>query len=512
MEQPNEIELKLSCDASGIVELRDWLLTRTQQPPVTDELVSTYYDTRDHRLLADGYSLRVRSARGEFVQTIKAAGDGLLARPEWEWRVEGPRPDPALLAETTLAVSADDLAEIEPIFTVQVERTTFLVEQATSRIELALDLGRIRRPETQDSADSVSVCEIELELKQGSVADVFDLASEIEGRIPVRLGVLSKAERGFDLVRGKGLGVRKAETIRLSPDASAADAFRTIAHACLRQIRLNENVLLDRREMEAVHQMRVGVRRLRSALTLYSDMLSDGRLAGIKAELKRWSEPLGRARDLDVLLTETLPAERRGRPDEAGLLTLEKRLEGRRTDAYAALLRDLRSPEWRRFVLDLMFWINAGPWLSRPGRHREPGSAVTVAASVLDKRRRQFKKRGRDLADVSADERHQFRIAAKKLRYGSEFFSSLFAGGKSKKRRKALLAALEDLQGDLGTLNDAASAHAVLEREAGEAGTGGGLGFAAGLAVADREADTDKLIADAAEAYERIVAIKPFWR
>lgn len=514
MTVPKEIELKLTVDGSDLTALRKHPRLKGLSS-TKDSLASVYYDTSDERLRKAGYVLRVRDTKDGYVQTAKAAGDGLLERPEWEGSVEGPEPDLRALEDTPLAEILGGKSKLTPLFTVTVERRSYQVEQGSSRIEVALDEGRITRPGGKRASDVVSVAEVELELKEGSVADLFALVHEIGADVPFRLGVRTKPERGFALIDGEAERVRKAEPVSLSEDMNAADAFRAVAHACLRHMRLNEDIILDRREPGALHQTRVAIRRLRSAFSLFGDLVADERTEAMRSNLKRLSAPLGRARNLDVFLTRTLPAERERHPDESGLLSLERHLEAQRTEAYEAVRTALGSEEWRRFVLDLVAWINAGPWLTNGGEkeaRRRDQPAAAFAFKVLEKRRRQVKKRGHDLGSLSVEERHEVRIAAKKLRYGAEFFAGLYTAKKAVKRYEAFLSALEDLQDGLGDLNDIATGHEILGELAGtEAGAGSTL-FAAGMTAADIEARTRKLVASAAEAHETLLDVRPFWR
>lgn len=515
MSAPKEIELKLTVDGPDLMALRKHPRLEGAIGKGEDRLESVYFDTSDERLRKAMYVLRVRKTKDGYVQTAKGVGDGLIERLEWERPVEGPEPDLHALKETPLAKILGRKAKLSSLFRVAVERRSYEVEQGASRIEVALDNGRITRPGGKRASDSVAIGEAELELKEGSVADLFALAHEIGADVPFRLGVRTKAERGFALLDGEADRVRKAEPVPLSEDMNAADAFRAIAHACLRHMRLNEDIILDHRDPAALHQTRVAIRRLRSAFSLFGDLVADERTGTMRSNLKLLSAPLGRARNLDVFLTRTLPAERERHPDEGGLLSLERHLEAQRTEAYEAVGTALGSDEWRRFVLDLVAWINAGPWLTAGGekearRREQPASAF--AFKVLEKRRRQVKKRGRDLGRLSVEERHEVRIAAKKLRYGAEFFAGLYTGKKATKRHEAFLSALEDLQDGLGDLNDIATGHEILGELSGtEAGKGSAL-FAAGMTKADIEARTRKLVASAAAAHEALIDVRPFWR
>lgn len=512
MSDPREIELKLECEPSDLAVLQDHPLLREAAVQGEAELASVYFDTPDRQLHAAGLGLRVRESEGRFVQTLKAEGDNLFDRPEWEQPVEGAEPDRAALADTPFARRVADDAALEPLFTTRVTRRTYLVEQGESRIEVALDLGRIEAPAAGD--DILSICEIELELKEGTASDVFALAYAIAALVPVRLGVRSKAERGYALAAGKIDRVRKSEPVPLHDDMSAAEAFRAVAHACLRHMRINEDILLKSRDADALHQMRVAIRRLRSAFSLFGDLVDDPLGVRIRAELKAATEPLGRARNLDVFLATILPAERERHPDEVGLLGLERQLEDERAKAYRDLAALLRSDAWRMLLLDLIGWINAGPWLrdDSPGRvslREEP--ARVFAARELDRRRRQVKRRGRHLDDLDPEERHRVRIAAKKLRYGAEFFAPLFPGKKAGKRHGAFGKALSDLQDHLGALNDIATGHELM-RDLTVEPAGATTLFAAGMTAADIEARSRKLLEAAAEAHEDLVDTKPFWR
>ncbi|HEV2543882.1 MAG TPA: CHAD domain-containing protein [Methylobacterium sp.] len=512
MSDPREIELKLECEPSDLATLQDHPLLRDAAEQGEAELASVYFDTSDRLLLAAKLGLRVRESGGRFVQTLKAEGDGLFDRPEWEHPVERSEPDRAALADTPFArhVAAD--AALEPLFITRVTRRTYLVEQGGSRIEVALDTGRIEAPAAGDRI--VPICEVELELKDGTASDLFALAQAIANLVPVRIGVRSKAERGYALATGKLDKVRKAEPVPLREDMTAADAFRSVAHACLRQMRINEDILLRGRDADALHQMRVAIRRLRSAFSLFGDLVDDPLGVRIRTELKEVTEPLGRARNLDVFLATILPAERERHPDETGLLGLERQLEDERAKAYRDIAALLESDAWRMLLLDLVGWINAGPWLreKRPGRtalREEP--ARVFAARELDRRRRQVKRRGRHLDDLEPEERHRVRIAAKKLRYGAEFFAALFPGKKAAKRHSAFGKALSDLQDHLGALNDIATGHELM-RDLTDEPAGASTLFAAGMTAADIEARSRMLLEAAAEAHEELVDTKPFWR
>ncbi|WP_020178834.1 CYTH and CHAD domain-containing protein [Methylopila sp. M107] len=512
MADPTETELKLDCSLADLERLKSHpLLAAAKRRPAVN-MRSVYFDAEDRRLRDAGMTLRVRTARRRHLQTVKAEGDGMLERPEWERRVATDQPDLTAIEATPAAALLADGAPLVPVFATEIRRRTFLVQHGQSEIEAALDDGRI----VAGADGRVSpIAELELELKSGTAADLFTLAAALSESVELRLGVRSKSERGFRLADDLSRAPEHAGKLILRADMSTAEAFRAVAHGCIRQIRLNEEILLERPEVEALHQMRVGVRRFRSAISLFGKLVRDAECERLILELKRLSQPFGRGRNLDVFLAETLPQERERRPDEAGMLNLEKQFEVDRAEAHDAIALALRSAEWRNVTLALLAWVNAGPWLAPEDAATAAalsGPASDFAAATLDRRRKQLKKRGRDFKSLSVEERHEVRIVAKKLRYGAQFFASLYAGEKQAERHKAFVKALKRLQGKLGALNDIATARELVSYAAAHRLKGASSVFAAGLTIGDMEANAPKLLRESAEAYEALIKQRPFWR
>lgn len=510
MSAPREVELKLECGGPDLAALAAHPLLQDAEG-ARDLIATTYFDTPDEALREAGLTLRVRRRNERFVQTVKTGegGAGLFDRAEWEMPVAGETPDLALLAETPVpeVLGKAGAADLVPRFATVVMRSERSVGYGAARILATLDEGRV-----ESAAGDSPLCELELELAEGSPGDLFALAQALAETVPLRIGVRAKSARGFALLDGKGLRPSKAEPVAMPEDASVGEAFRLIALACLRQLRLNEEVFLAHRPPEALHQIRVSIRRLRSAFSLFKPVLEgDPRAAALSEEIKRVTEPFGPARNLDVFLATTLPAEMERRPDEPGLTALRARLEAEHARVYARVFSVLEAPEWRVLLLDLLAWIETGAWRALPAAN---APAQDFAAETLDRFRRRVKKRGRHLDHLDPEERHRVRIAAKKLRYGAEFFAALYSGKKAGKRHKTFVSALSDLQDHLGALNDLATAHHVMASLADPEGApaDGQTAFAAGLTAADNEAQADALLAKAAEAHADLVDVKPFWR
>ncbi|MDP4002371.1 CYTH and CHAD domain-containing protein [Methylobacterium sp. NEAU K] len=494
---PREVELKLDCAASDLSALAAHPRLQGAGDSAPTPLVTTYYDTPDRDLRAAGLTLRVRAKGGRHIQTVKAGngGVGLFDRAEWEAEIAGETPDPGAWAGTAaeeVLRKAD--ASLEPLFSTVIMRRVVPVEQGASRILVTLDEGRV-----ESRAGAAPLGELELEIESGEAADLFALAQTLAESVPLRLSVNAKSDRGFALVDGIGPAVVKAEPVELPEGASVREVFRRVARACLRHMRLNETAFLDGgRSPEALHQIRVSLRRLRSALSLFSPMLAgDPRAVSFGDEIKRVTEPFGHARNLDVFLGHTLPGLAKERPDEPGLDDLRIRAEAERERAYDGVLAILESPQWRGLIIDFAGWIEAGAWAAQPAATED---GRDFAARVLERARLRLKKRGRGLKRLDPQTRHRARIAAKKLRYGAEFFAQLFPKTKARRRQDKFGAALSDLQDHLGALNDRETARSMTESLDGP-----------GMPGSDDAGARDQLDA-AAAARAELLDVKPFWR
>ncbi|TVV73855.1 CYTH and CHAD domain-containing protein [Sphingomonas solaris] len=485
-----ETELKLSATPEAIATLLADATafgdgaTKTRQ-------VSTYFDTDALALHEAGLSLRVRRIGDRRVQTVKAesaTAASLFAREEAERDVTGDEPE---LGSGTIPLAPAEgrwPMPVAPVFATEIERTKIVHATDGSRIELVADSGRVVAGGREEA-----ISEIELELLDGDRRALFALARRLAKLAPLRLGVRSKSERGYGLLADRRGKSDKAEPVRLGDDMDAATAFEAIAGACLRHFRLNEDRLLDTGRAEPLHQARVALRRLRSALTIFGDMLAGPERDRLRDELRWISSLLGEVRNIDVLIPQI---------DHAPTVTL---LDEARVRALAEVRDALESTRMRTLILDLLEWITVGEWRDDEDRAalRETPARI-YAHDVLDGLRRRLKRRGRQLGKQTEEQRHAVRITGKKLRYAGEFFASLFPGKKAARRRDGFLGAIEELQTALGELNDLASGRELLAR----------LGIADGetLLREGKRKETKKLLADAEAAYDAIVDGKRFWR
>lgn len=480
----SEIELKMDLTP----EAAEALLSSGLLPaePVMSELRAIYFDTPEDELHAAGFSLRIRRTGDQRIQTVKAAGESaasLFVRPEWEQLVES---DVPVLDDTTplKALLGERARALRPVFEVAVTRMTWLVSWQEAQIELVLDRGEIVAGDRR-----TPVCEIELELKSGDPAALFSYARGVAAEAPLRPGVLSKAERGYRLL-GPAFSSAPAEPVLLSQDMDVERAFRVVAGACLRQFRLNE-MLFGRGDVEVVHQARVALRRLRSALAAFAPVVADDALGHLKDELRWLAGVLGAVRDLDVLIPEQRDAAARAALEQARREAFE-----RATDALA-------SPRAQALMLDLSEWLACGDWHHRPSLAEMRAMPLRdFAIAALDRLRRKVKRQGRDLADLDDGARHRVRKDAKKLRYAAEFFASLFQGRKQRRRYGDFIEALKTLQDALGVLNDRANT----SRHLAEAGL-----FREEMPQ-KKGADEAEILKVAVEAHDAFCDARRFWR
>lgn len=196
-----EIELKLALGRTGAARLKAHPAL-AEQAPRREVLTNTYYDTPGGDLEVARVALRIRRAPERTLQTLKTAGQGtggLSSRGEWEWEIAGEQLDLAGLAPLPpmQALGRATLETLEPRFTTDFERHAWLFEYADATIEVALDQGEIRTGEAR-----IAVDELELELKKGRPAALWQLAMQLAEQVPLRPANASKAARGAALRKG----------------------------------------------------------------------------------------------------------------------------------------------------------------------------------------------------------------------------------------------------------------------------------------------------------------------
>jgi triphosphatase len=226
--------------------------------------------------------------------------------------------------------------------------------------------------------------------------------------------------------------------------------------SCLDHTAANDRAV-RKGDTERVHQMRVGLRRLRAAISIFKDLLPGSETEAVKSELEWLTEQLGPARDFNVLLEQRVNKERRVPPIGGEIDLLESDLQARRDAGLQKAKAAVDGDRYRALGLRTALLVTNGEWsksaepLAIACRERP---VVEFAAEILDKRAKKISKKVEDVEGLDARQRHKLRIAVKKVRYACEFFAGLFDSRKQTNVRKRLAGILKSLQGSLGTLND----------------------------------------------------------
>lgn len=306
MKSQTEIELKFLVPAAAGAALRAEL-ARGAAPPQRISLAAMYLDTSDRRLARSGIAWRLRREGRRWVQTLKAGGANALERFEHEVARADATHDASLHAGTTigdklvaiLREAHAEGAEVEVRFRTDVRRTTRQLRTRGAVVEAAFDEGRLL-----SHGASQRIRELEFELVSGSATAMLALAERWRRRFGLIHDPRSKAERGDRLAEGSAFPlVRKSSLPAYPHETTATEAFGTVLDECLAHITHNTIGLIEgdpALRMEHVHQLRVGIRRLRSALRSFAGWVSAPPTHLVDG-LRALFATLGQSRDRDVL-------------------------------------------------------------------------------------------------------------------------------------------------------------------------------------------------------------------
>jgi triphosphatase len=511
-----ELKLKIAPDAAAALVRHPALKALKRSRPRAAHVTSTYFDTADGELAAAGVALRLRRDGKHWVQTVKGASSpvagGLSARPEFEWPVQGPQLDPLRFATTPFrrALGKAEKRGLAPRFTTEITRTTIpLTFPDSTMARLCIDVGEVRT-EDGDPVLRQPMHEIELELEAGDPRRLYELAQTLARDVALAFEPATKAERGYALRQPHPPEPVRADDADLPGKSSAGMAFAAIMQSCLAQIEGNARGVLAFDDPEWIHQMRIGVRRLRACLSLARRGIATERIEPLRVELRWLAQELGPARDFDVFVTATLPAFREGIARGGGaalapaLSSLAARAAARRREARKHARAAVASSRFVRLVLATAALAASPEVHVAVGAHEGKLAELAreFARPLLKRRHQALVALGTDLAHAAPEARHAARLAAKKLRYATEFFASLYP----KKKTRAYCKALATLQEELGAWNDAAvAARLAADLTAPQSPAAAAFG---GWAAA-RGATRSGALAD---AWLRFTKARPFWR
>jgi CHAD domain-containing protein len=454
----------------------------------TSVLRTVWHDTATAELASAGLSLseRVGEAQAQWrLERLRPNGAG-------DWH---PATPPPLLGES------GDLATLHrpargPLVPVAAFSGRQRVASLAGPATLTIMDGTLR-----GVASDRPACRLQL---SGAPADMAALAGELAPLFALSVPRAGLAAEAMAVASGVQPAARRTGTPRVPPGASVDEALGIVL-SHLADVILHWGHLAPAGETaEPVHQMRVAVRRLRSAISVFRRAAGPV-LDGLGAELRALAGTLGAARDWDVFLQDTGAAV-------AHAFAGDRRVEGllaaaarKRREAYAALATGLAGQEFRRFAMSLALTPSLRPWAADPGGAAGLGEpARGYAARALDRRLKHVIAPGDSLAILPAEALHEVRKQAKRLRYTAEFFAPLFA----EKPTRRFLARLERLQESLGAMNDAAVARSLTA----QLGGGADRAFAIGAVQGFVAAGSVRAGADIEHVWGKFRRAEAFWR
>ena len=513
----SEIEFKFDVLAEGLDAVRAKLQSLN---PEQLEFRAHYFDTADKALASKDMVLRLRQEGTQWFQTAKARGLGPLARVEHNIELgeleEMPQPELARFEGTDIgALLGRCLKDATPLlrtFSTDITRTRAIVDHRDSRIEISLDVGSVTAPARERGEDQRSpVCELEMELVQGSVADLTHMAKEWLSQTHLSLSALSKDARGKRLVAGWPTAVAvKARAIEYPKRRSRLDGeavHQLVVSACLAQVLPNATeVASGNYDHDVVHQLRVGIRRLRTALRELEDLSPARCKPEWEGALKRTFDALGKRRDRELLETKMQPGlEHQGGPKvDLGAKTADEPLD-----------TAVRETGFQTALVELLGLCSAdecaepgntegGAKRSRDRPHQPSASAkktLRILAQRLSSLHKKVVKGGKAFEALPVEAQHRVRKRLKRLRYLTEFVGPLFDA----KGATRYIGHLTPAQDALGELNDKhvalASYRARIEQDPK-------AWFAVGWLSAGEAADAQAC----SESIRAISKSKKFWK
>ena len=481
----SEYEVKLAVPATT----RQGLLRELSEGDVeTVALHAIYFDTPGASLSSRHVSLRVRREGDEWVQTLKAPGDSTLDRFEDNVPLgpasshkAPPRADLSRHIDARAAEAIRSVANtLRPVFEVKVERRVRRIESGGSVVELAFDEGELLA-----QGRKAAVCELELELLEGDRQELLMLARRWRMQWDLWLSTSSKAQRGQRLAAGElfdePFHARPPVLARKKP--TRGEFLGAVLDACLQQVLANAGEVAAGRRADAhIHQLRVGLRRLRTALRELPALRDAGE--AVEPALLGVFRALGEWRDRSHVLRAIEPKIEAagGRPVRFP--------DGFHQDRDPAAM--VHAPTFQDALLRLLS-------LAETVRQDDRKGTRAMVSARLDRLHRQVCEDGARFTKLAEDRQHRVRKRLKRLRYLGEFVAPLYPD----KAVERYMKALKPAQDALGEYNDevmAASFYRELDQSEAR--------FAVDLLEARRPSEAKAC----RKALERLADARPFWR
>jgi CHAD domain-containing protein len=339
-------------------------------------------------------------------------------------------------------------------------------------------------------------------------AAVFALAQALADELDLAIPTACLAAEARAVATASSAVARHEGAPQLPPRLIVAEAFGFVLGHLADIILFNAPLAAAGRDgPEPVHEMRVAVRRLRSAIALFRPAVGCPAVDACAAGLKALADRLGPARDWDVFVAETAASVAKVLPDDASLRRLRAVAERRRRQAYAGLREWLRGVEFRRLALALAGLAGGRAWQTAldPEQAETLGLGLEAFASrALARRLHRLAAAGEAIEHLDPKSLHAIRLRAKRMRYVAEVFAPLYPG----KATRRFMRRLARLQDRLGRLNDSSVADALLaEMGAGSGGRAHAAGLVRGFLAAGSRGARGRI----ARAWARFHRLEPFW-
>jgi triphosphatase len=241
-----ETEIKFIVHPDAVAHLAERVAVSGATHYAPQHLMNLYFDTEDLELRRYGIGLRVRGNNDHYEMTAKTAGKiigGLHQHPEYNIPLPGPELDISLLPTTIWpqGVAVDQLQQrLAPLFSTDYQREKWVITYGESEIEVAFDRGEVVAGTAREA-----ICELEMELLSGNIADLLTFARQISAEGGLRLGGLSKAARGYHLAAGSpAREIRALPLLRPAPKASVEQGVSEGLSAALAHWQYHEELWL----------------------------------------------------------------------------------------------------------------------------------------------------------------------------------------------------------------------------------------------------------------------------
>lgn len=451
-----EVELKLLVAPDDLARIADLALVRTliKGDIQRSRDTTTYFDTPDLALARRGVALRVRRRGHRRIQTVKMIGEaephdgaGVSVRREWQWTIDSDQPRLDLIDGDGLQelVPATVAARVTGLFVTDIQRT--LLPLATgdgSLIELALDIGQasVTLHDKAPGGDvrQRTICELEIELRQGEVAALFELAAAIHDRIHLRLSTRSKADIGLSLITGAQPKAVLARPLALTPVTTVTEGFRHIMRNGLAHLLDNQDAVAatGNAAPDILRELAAATRRLETGYGLFRPYIYDEKGDRLRQSLRDLARPLERARRWQRLAAGLAVLEAPLRRQVVGAVSQA------RERALSKARTTLLSPDWTAWQLSFAAWLERGHWV-RDGASPFGPTMEESSADMLSRRLGKVLKAGRALSRArvpSPEELVRLHKQMRKLRYTLDFCRAVWPP----ERVEALLAAVDTLR------------------------------------------------------------------